>query len=178
MESAYAGGVAALQVAENCKNVAKISFVAGPFGTGTIGILAEGPNDDVIFDKYEVEEQSIIKAKLGLPNRRLLNWSNKLLGDSKQPFRLQRIPLVTGRSRIASSIELPTPLAMSERECHGIFEACNVMERSTADFSVIGIVVNNLGTKYVQNEDREKAKENLKAFLKRAFSEDGFFFAA
>jgi hypothetical protein len=33
MESAYAAAVEAFQMAEDCRNVAKISFVASPFWT-------------------------------------------------------------------------------------------------------------------------------------------------
>ena len=178
MEAAYSAAVAAFQVAEDCKNVAKISFVAGPFGMGTICVLAPGPNDDVVYDMFEVDGEGVIKTKVGLPNRRFINWTYKLLGDTKLPFRLQRIPLVTGRARIATSVELPTPLAMYEWEVHGLLEACQVMERSTADFTVIGLVVDNLKMKYVHNKNREDSKEELKAFLKRAFEEDGFFFTA
>ena len=49
------------------------------------------------------------------------------------------------------------------------------MERSTAAFSVIGLVVDNSEMKYVHNKSREDSKEELKAFLKRVFKEDGFF---
>ena len=52
------------------------------------------------------------------------------------------------------------------------------MERKTADFSVIGLVVDNLDRKYVHNQSREDSKEGLKAFLKRVFEEDGFFFTS
>lgn len=65
---------------------------------------------------------------------------------------------------------------MYEWEAHGLLEACLVMERSTADFTVLGLVVDNLKTKGVHNKNREDSKEQLKAFLKRAFEEDGFFF--
>ena len=63
MESAYAAAVAAFQLAEDCKNVAKISFVAGPFGTGTICVLAPGPNDVVIFDTYMVDGEGLINPR-------------------------------------------------------------------------------------------------------------------
>jgi hypothetical protein len=177
MESAYAAAVEAFQMAEDCRNVAKISFVASPFGTGTICVLAPGPEDVVVFDKFELDGEDILKAKVGLPNRMLLNWSYKL-DKENQPFRLQRGPLVTGRARIATSEELPTPYGMYEWEAHGLLEACLVMERTRADFSVIGLVVDNLGRKYVHNQSREDSKEGLKAFLKRVFEEDGFFFTS
>ena len=112
MEAAYAAAVAALQVAEDCKNVAKISFVAGPFGTGTICVLAPGMNDSVIFDMFEVEGEDVIKAKVGLPNRMIINWSYKLMQDTKQQFRLQLIPLVTGRARIQTNKELTHTLTI------------------------------------------------------------------
>ena len=44
-----------------------------------------------------------------------------------------------------------------------------------AAFSVIGLVVGNLETKYVHNKSREDSKEELKAILRRVFEEDGFF---
>ena len=176
MESAYAAAVAAFQMAKDCKNVAKISFVASPFGKGTICVLAPGPEDAVVFDKFEADGEDILKAKVGLPNRMLLNWSYKLENEENQPFHLQRIPMVTGQARIKTSEELPTPHGMYEWEAHGLLEACLVMERSMADFSIIGVVVDNLGRKYVQNQSREDSKEGLKAFLKRVFKEDGFFF--
>ncbi len=50
------------------------------------------------------------------------------------------------------------------------------MDRSTADFSVIGLV-DNL-KKSVHNESWEDSKEMLKAFLKKAFEGDGFFTAS
>lgn len=178
MESAYAAAVAALQKAENCKNVAKISFVAGPFGTGTICVLAPGPKDVVVFDEYEVDGEDVVKAKVGLPNRKIINWTYKLLGENKQRHRIKRVPLVTGRKRIETVEELPTPQAMYEWEAHGLLEACQVMERATADFSVIGLVVDNLKTKYLSNQSREDSKEELKAFLKRLYGENGFFFTA
>ena len=178
MEAAYSAAVAAFQVAEDCKNVAKISFVAGPFGMGTICVLAPGPNDVVVYDKFEVDGEGVIKTKVGLPNRMFIDWTFKRLGDTTLPFRLQRVPLVTGRERIETIEELPTPLAMYEWEGHGLLEACLVMERSTADFTVIGLVVDNLKMKYVQNKTRDESKEGLKDFLKKTFEEDGFFFNA
>ena len=75
--------MAAFQLAEDCKNVAKISFIAGPFGMATICVLSPGPNNVVIFDKYEVTGEDVIKAKVGLRNRRIINWTYKLLGDKK-----------------------------------------------------------------------------------------------
>ena len=72
MESAYGAAVAAFQMAEDCRNVAKISFVACPVGTGTICVLAPGPKDVVVFDKFEVDGEDILKAMVGLPNRMLL----------------------------------------------------------------------------------------------------------
>ena len=79
---------------------------------------------------------------------------------------------------VLSSEELPTPYGMYEWEAHGLLEACLIMERKTADFSVIGLVVDNLDRKYVHNQSREDSKEGLKAFLKRVFEEDGFFFTS
>ena len=67
---------------------------------------------------------------------------------------------------IEMGVELPTPLTMYEWEDHGLWEACQVLERSTADFSVIGLV-HKLNKEYVHNEIREDSKEELKAFLKR-----------
>ena len=63
--------------------MAKISFVTGTFRTGRICILTPGPNNVVIFDKYEVNGEDVIKAKVGLRNRRIINWTYKLLGDKK-----------------------------------------------------------------------------------------------
>ena len=83
MESAY---VAAFQLTEDCKNVAKISFAAGPFGMATICVLSPGLNNVIIFDKYEVNGEDVIKAKDGLCNRRIINWTYKLLGDTKLEF--------------------------------------------------------------------------------------------
>ena len=87
MEAAYAAALAAFQVAEDCKNVAKISFVACPFGTITICVLAPGTNDNVVRDMFEVEGVDVIKAKVGLPNRMIINWTYKLMQDTKQQFR-------------------------------------------------------------------------------------------
>ena len=179
MESAYAAALQALKMAEDCRNVAKISNVASPFGEGTICILAPGQDDVVVFDKHEVP-MGKFKAKVGLPNRRLLAWSYKL-DEENHAFRLQRIPLVTGRARarIATSEELPTPAGIYEWEAHGLLQAMLVKERSTANFSVIGLVTDNLGSgEYVQNQSREDCKEGLKKFLKRVFEEDGFFFTS
>mgnify|MGYP007022863873 CR=1 FL=1 len=67
----------------DCKNVAKISFAAGPFGMATICVLSPGLNNVIIFDKYEVNGEDVIKAKDGLRNRRIINWTYKLLGDTK-----------------------------------------------------------------------------------------------
>ena len=107
----------------------------------------------------------------------LLNWLYKL-DKENQPFRLQRSPLATVRARIETSEELPTPYGMYEWEAHGLLEACLVMDRQTADFSVIRLAVDNLGRKCVHNQSREDSKEGLKAFLKRVFEEDGFFFTS
>ena len=74
--------------------------------------MGSGPENVVVFDKFEVEEEGIIKAKVGLYNRMIINWTYKLLGDSKQRFRLRRIPLETGRARIGRSVELPTILIL------------------------------------------------------------------
>ena len=110
IEAAYVAAVAAFQLAEDCKNVAKISFVTGTFGMGTICVFAPGPSNVVILDKYEVNGEVVIKTKVGLPIRRIINWT---------------------------SVELSTPRTMYEWEGHGIWEACQVMELSMADFSVI-----------------------------------------
>ena len=89
MESAYGAALAALQMASDCQNVAKISFVAGPFEKGTICILAPEREDAVVFDKFEADGESVIKAKVGLPNGKLLNWSYKLSGERNLQYRLE-----------------------------------------------------------------------------------------
>lgn len=91
---------------------------------------------------------------------------------------MERIPLVTGRSRINIFQDLPIPFSIYEWEAHGILEARAVMDRSTGDFSVIGLVVDNLRKKYVHNITRSDAKSTLKAFLKKAYEEDNFFYSA
>lgn len=176
MESAHAAAVLALQMAEGCRNVAKISNVGSPFGMGTICLLAPDTEDVVVFDNYEADGEGILKAKAGLPNRMLLDWSYKLSNENP-PFRLERMPLVTGRKRIEKFEELPTPVGMYEWEGHGLLEACLVIGRDI-DFSVIGLVTDNLGRKHLQNQTQEDAKEGFKAFMKRVFEEDGFFFTS
>ena len=68
---------------------------------------------------------------------------------------------------IEMGVELPTPLTMYEWEDHGLWEACQVMKRLSADFSIIRLMVHNLNKEYVHNKNREDSKEELKAFLKR-----------
>ena len=80
--------------------------------------------------------------------------------------------------RIKTSEELPTLHAMYEWEVHGLIEACRAMERSAADFAVVGLVVDNLERKYVRNKTRDECKTLLKAFLEKLFEEDGLFFTA
>ncbi len=64
---------------------------------------------------------------------------------------------------------------MYDWEAHGLLEACQVMERLMAAFSVIGLVVDNLEMKYIHNKSREDSKEELKAILRRVLEEDGLF---
>jgi hypothetical protein len=93
--------------------VAKISFVCHQHiqdGHDRGPRTDPEPNDGVNLDKYEVNGEVVIKTKVGLSNRRIINWT---------------------------SVELPTPRTMYEWEGHGIWEACQVMEWSMADFSVI-----------------------------------------
>lgn len=155
------GSFAALQLAADCKNVCKISFVAGPVGTGTICILAPGLKDIVVFNQFEVEMERQIKAKVSLSNWRILNWSYKLMCN-KQPLHLEQIPLAMGRPWIATSEELPTPHTMYEWEAHGLLEALHTMDRYTADFSVIGLVMDNLETVNIHNLSQENSKNDLK----------------
>ena len=54
---------------------------------------------------------------------------------------------------------------MYEWEAQGLIEARYVMEKSTSNFTVIGLVVDNLGRKYVHNESREASKTIFKSFL-------------
>ncbi len=172
-DAAYAAAVAALHVAKECQSVAKISFVACPSGTGTLCVLAPGNNDCVIFDESEVDGE--IKAKVGLPNKKILNWTYKVIGEGAQ-FSFRRIPLVTG-ARI-ERVELPAAITMYEDGAHDVFRACQAMERSTADFSVIGLVVDNMGMEYEPNKNQRNSERELKSFLKRVFEDDGFFFEA
>ena len=164
-------------MAKDCKSVTKVSFVGAPYGCGTLCILAPGRNDIVIFDQFEAsEDKSEVKSKVGLPNRHLLNWSYKLGKETN--FRVERIPLVTGRGRIDKFEDLPNEISMYEWEMHGILEARAVMDRATGDFSAIGLVVDNLGKKYVHNITRDEAKDTLKVFLKKAYEEDAFCYTA
>ncbi len=176
MESAYAAAIFALTIAKDCKSLAKITFVGAPFGTGTICLLAPDPQDVVVFDQFEVGAEGILTSKVGLPNRRLLFWSYGLERET-QPFRLRRVPLVTGRGRIVGYDELPTPQAMYEWEAHGLLEAREAMDKATTDFTVIGLVTDSLGNPGVRNQPREAAKETFKALLKKLFDEDALFFA-
>ena len=90
---------------------------------------------------------------------------------------MERMPLVTGRKRIEKVEELPTAVGMYEWEGHGLLEAILVIGRDI-DFSVIGLVTDNLKRKHLQNQTRKDAKKGLKAFMKRVFEEDGFFFSS
>jgi len=55
---------AIVQFAQDYKNIAKISFVTGPDGMGTVGLLAPGLEDVVVFDKFEVDGEDIIRRSL------------------------------------------------------------------------------------------------------------------
>ena len=173
MESLFAAALVGFEVAKDCSNVAKISFVAGPFGTGTISILAPNRSDIVVYDKFESEDDQIKKTRDGFPNMRLIDCSFRLVNEgNQQQFIIQLIPLVTGRPRIETADELPTHDAMYDREAHGLLEALYAMEKFRSSFSVIGLIVDNLNKIYVRNESQEASKNILKMFLKKAFQED------
>jgi len=177
MESAYGAAKEAFKIAKNCKNIAKISFVGAPFGTGTICLLASGSDDVVIHDTYEIDQGLAAKRRNnGLPNMMLLNWSYHLSDKIQNKFQLQRIPLGTGRQRIFKCDELPTPCSMWEWELHGILDAIKATDRVTSDISVIALVTDNLDKTNVINKTRQEAKKILKAFLKKAYNEDAFFY--
>jgi len=171
MEPALVATTHCLQRATACKSVGKISFVAAPCGVGTICLLAPGPNDTVAHDSFEEGENQQIKCKDGLPNRKLLHWSYGM----EDEFRLQRMPLSTGRARILTVDQLPIPHSMWEWEAHGIMDSIRVV-RPECDFAVIGLVTDNLGKRYVHNESRATAKQRLSDFLKKVYLEDGFFY--
>ncbi len=121
----------------------------------------------------EAGDESLLKTRLGLPNRRILNWSYQQdFGES----RLIRVPLATGRAREHLAVELPSP-CMYEWEAHGLLEAAHVADITMNDFTVIGAVVDSLGGLYADELSRDAKKLALKRFLRRVYDDDGLFFS-